>query len=253
MTDYSHSFILLYSLIQGITEFIPVSSSGHLNIIESLYNDSQSRNLLYETTAHFSSLLALIIYLYRNNSDSLKSLFSNNYKLVIISVAPALVMGLIIKILNLNFLSLSMIACTSIIGGVMLLLVIKLKKIRIKTRSTKLDFFIAGLFQCLAFLPGFSRSGSCITAFLLLNQKKDQAIKNSLLMSFPVILISFISNAQDLNFISLDMNLLIIFIITFISSYLTLFLFIKYINQIGFMPYVIYRILLGLILLIYFS
>jgi len=253
MTDYSHSFILLYSLIQGITEFIPVSSSGHLNIIESLYNDSQSRNLLYETTAHFSSLLALIIYLYRNNSDSLKSLFSNNYKLVIISVAPALVMGLIIKILNLNFLSLSMIACTSIIGGVMLLLVIKLKQIRIKTRSTKLDFFIAGLFQCLAFLPGFSRSGSCITAFLLLNQKKDQAIKNSLLMSFPVILISFISNAQDLNFISLDMNLLIIFIITFISSYLTLFLFIKYINQIGFMPYVIYRILLGLILLIYFS
>jgi len=253
MTDYSYSFILLYSLIQGITEFIPVSSSGHLNIIESLYNDSQSRNLLYETTAHFSSLFALAIYLYRNNSDNLKDLFSNNFKLVIVSMVPALAVGFIIKILNLNFLSLSMVAYTSIIGAIMLLLVIKFKKIRIKTKSLKLDFFIAGLFQCLAFLPGFSRSGSCITAFLLLDQKREQAIKNSLLMSFPIILISFLSNAQDLNFISLDINLLIIFMITFISAYLTLLLFIKYINQIGFMPYVIYRILLGSILLIYFS
>ena len=253
MTDYSYSFILLYSLVQGITEFIPVSSSGHLNVIESLYNDKQSRNLLYETTAHFSSLLALITYFYRNNSDSLKELFSNNFKLVMISMLPALAMGFIIKILNLNFLSLSMIGYTSIVGAIMLLLVIKFKKIRVKTKSSKLDFFIAGLFQCLAFLPGFSRSGTCITAFLLLDQKKEQAIKNSLLMSFPIILISFLSNAQDLNLISLDMNLLIIFIITFLSAYLTLFLFIKYINQIGFMPYVIYRILLGSIPLIYFS
>ena len=166
---------------------------------------------------------------------------------------PALAMGLIIKILNLNFLSLHMIAYTSIIGAVMLLLVIKFKKIRIKTRSLKLDFFIAGLFQCLAFLPGFSRSGSCITAFLLLDKKREQAIKNSLLMSFPIILISFLSNAKELNLISLDINLLIIFIITFISAYLTLLFFIKYINRIGFMPYVIYRILLGSILLIYFS
>ena len=146
-----------------------------------------------------------------------------------------------------------MIAYTSIIGAVMLLLVIKFKTIRIKTRSLKLDFFIAGLFQCLAFLPGFSRSGSCITAFLLLDKKRELAIKNSLLMSFPIILISFLSNAKELNLISLDINLLIIFIITFISAYLTLLFFIKYINRIGFMPYVIYRILLGLILLIYFS
>ena len=72
-------------------------------------------------------------------------------------------------------------------------------------------------------------------------------------MSFPIILISFLSNAKELNLISLDINLLIIFIITFISAYLTLLFFIKYINRIGFMPYVIYRILLGLILLIYFS
>jgi undecaprenyl-diphosphatase len=166
---------------------------------------------------------------------------------------PALAIGLIIKILNLNFLSLHMIAYTSIIGAVMLLIVIKFKKIRIKTRSLKIDFFIAGLFQCLAFLPGFSRSGSCITAFLLLDKKREQAIKNSLLMSFPIILISFLSNAKELNLISLDINLLIIFIITFISAYLTLLFFIKYINRIGFMPYVIYRILLGSILLIYFS
>ena len=56
-------FYAFYSIIQGITEFIPISSSGHLNLLELLYNKSDSRNYLYETTAHFSSLLALILYL----------------------------------------------------------------------------------------------------------------------------------------------------------------------------------------------
>jgi len=251
MTEYPLYFILLYSLVQGITEFIPISSSGHLNIIESLLNGSENRNLLFETTAHFSSLLALTVYLLKHSSFGLKNLISDNFKLIAISFIPALIIGLIMKILNFNFLSLKIIAYTSIIGAIILFAADKFKNIQIKTKSPSMDFLIAGIFQCLAFLPGFSRSGSCITAFLILGQNKKQAITNSLLMSFPIILLSFLSNAHDLELISIDKSLLFIFIITFISAYLTLYFFIKYINRIGFTPYVIYRIILGFIILYY--
>ena len=59
-------FYIFYSVIQGITEFIPISSSGHLNIIELVFSNLEERNFLYETTAHFASLLALLLYLYKN-------------------------------------------------------------------------------------------------------------------------------------------------------------------------------------------
>ncbi len=253
MTENSFLFILLYSLVQGITEFIPISSSGHLNIIEFLLNGSQNRNLLFETTAHFSSLIALIVYLQIHSQSNLKNLISKNFKLIAISFIPALFIGIVIKTFNLDFLSLRMIAYTSIVGAIMLFVVDRLKNFRIKNQSPSINFFIAGIFQCLAFLPGFSRSGCCITAFLILNKEKKEAITNSLLMSFPIIFISFLSNAKDLSIRSIDTSLLLIFIITFISAYITLFLFIKYINKIGFTPYIIYRILLGIVIIYYLN
>ena len=75
MTEYI--FYTIYGLIQGITEFIPISSSGHLNIIEILFTKTDTRNLLYETTAHFASLLALLIYLFKNGHFKLSNFQSN--------------------------------------------------------------------------------------------------------------------------------------------------------------------------------
>ena len=253
MTDSSVIFILLYSTVQGITEFIPVSSSGHLNIIEYLFKNSEERNMLYETTAHISTTLALILYLLSHSQDSLKSLFMNNYKLIGISVIPAVLLGFLFKIFNVNFFSLKIIAIASIIGAVMLLSADKFNKLKISIKSPVMEFFIAGLFQCLAFIPGFSRSGSCITAFLILGKKKDEAIISSILMSFPIIILSFVSNLKDLENIKINIDLIFIFIISFLSAYFTLVFFIKYINKIGFTPYVIYRIFLGSVILYYLN
>ena len=253
MTENSLLIIFIYSLVQGITEFIPVSSSGHLNIIEHFMNNSGKRNLLFETTAHMSTILALLLYLARHSKSSLKKLFLNNYKLIVISMIPALIVGFLFKIFDLNFFSLRVVAATSIIGAIMLLGADKLNRIKINIKSPLVEFFIAGLFQCLAFLPGFSRSGSCITAFLLLGKKKEQAITNSLIMSFPIIILSFLSNIKDINIIEINLDLALIFIISFLSAYFTLFFFIKYINKIGFTPYIIYRIFLGLIIIYYLN
>jgi len=253
MTENSLLAIFIYSLIQGITEFIPVSSSAHLNIIENFINNSEKRNLLFETTAHMSTILALLLYLVRHSESSLKDLFLNNYKLIVISMIPALIVGFLFKIFDVNFFSLKIIAVTSIIGAIMLFGADKLNKIKMTINSPLVEFSIAGLFQCLAFLPGFSRSGSCITAFLLLGKKKEQAINNSLLMSFPIIILSFLSNIKDINTIEINLDLILIFVISFLSAYFTLFFFIKYINKIGFTPYIIYRIFLGLMILFYLN
>ena len=107
-------FYAFYSIIQGVTEFIPISSSGHLNLLELLYNNKgESRNYLYETTAHFSSLLALVFYLYKQNH-----LEFNNIKLnfipITLATIPAIVVGALLILYDLNFFSFKIIGYTSI-------------------------------------------------------------------------------------------------------------------------------------------
>ena len=120
---------------------------------------------------------------------------------------------------------------------------------RLEVKSRVLKFFLAGVFQCLAFIPGFSRSASCIIAFRLLGEERKVSSIYSLYLGMPIIAISFLSNFKDLKNMFIDINLVIIFIVTFISAYITLNLFINFINKISFTPFVIYRILLGLIIL----
>ena len=97
-------FYAFYSIIQGITEFIPISSSGHLNLLELLYNKGDSRNYLYETTAHFSSLLALIFYLYRQNHFEFNNI-KLNFVPIVLATIPAILVGAYLKIFNINFLA----------------------------------------------------------------------------------------------------------------------------------------------------
>ena len=248
--DYLFHF--LYSIIQGITEFIPISSSGHLNLLELLYNKSISRNYLYETTAHFSSLLALVFYLYKQNHFEF-NIIKLNFIPITIATIPAIVVGAFLILFDINFFSFQIIGYTSILGGILLYLSdLKIFQV-IKISDKKIKFLLAGFFQCLAFLPGFSRSGSCIIAFRLMGENRKNSSVMSLYLGIPIILISFLSNIRDIDVIQFDFNLLIIFIFTFIFAYLTLKLFITYINDIGFKPFVIYRLIFGLIILFLFS
>ena len=91
MTNYI--FYPIYSIIQGITEFIPISSSGHLNILEIIVNNENSRNLLYETTAHMASLLALLLYLLKNDHFS-KANIKLNFIPITLATIPAAIVGL---------------------------------------------------------------------------------------------------------------------------------------------------------------
>ncbi len=248
---FENFFYIFYSLIQGITEFIPISSSGHLNLMELIGAKLEKRNFLYETSAHFASLLALLLYLFKNKHFDLSTIKNISYP-VFFATIPALILGFIMIVLKIDIISLKIIAFSSIFGGVMLYIsdLENYKKFNIKNITLK--FFLAGLFQCLAFIPGFSRSGSCIIAFRLLGEKRKTSSIYSLYLGIPIIFLSFLSNIRNLDIIILDLNLVIIFFVTFITAYTTLVLFIKFIEKISFAPFVIYRILLGIIVLTIF-
>ena len=248
----SSIFYIFYGLMQGITEFIPISSSGHLNILEILFKSIESRNYLYETSAHFASLLALLIYLFANKHFS-KSNIKAYWKILIYATVPAIILGFIFKFYDVNYVSLKLIGYTSIIGAILLYVSDKAKKINLKIENKSTRFILAGFFQCLAFLPGFSRAGGCIIAFRIFGVDRKYSSIYSLYMGIPIICLSFFSNIKEFENFIVDKNLSLIFITTFFAAYFTITVFIKVINKIGFTPFVIYRIILGLILLIYFS
>ena len=243
-------FYFFYGFLQGFTEFIPISSSGHLNIIDIFYKNTESRNYLYETSAHFASLLALLIYLFVHKYFS-KSNIRAFFKIIVYATIPAVFLGVILKFYDLNFISLKIIGYTSITGAVMLYVSDKSKRLRFNINNKRTKFILAGFFQCLAFLPGFSRAGSCIIAFRLFGEDRKYSSIYSLYMGIPIIGLSFFSNINDFDSFILDKNILIIFITTFFTAYITIFLFIKVIDKIGFTPFVMYRILLGAVLLAY--
>ena len=248
----SSIFFVFYGLIQGITEFIPISSSGHLNILEILFKNLESRNYLYETSAHFASLLALLLYLFANKHFS-KSNIKSYWKILIYATIPAIILGIILKFYDVNYINLKLIGYTSIAGAILLYVSDKAKKFKLKIKNKSTKFILAGLFQCLAFLPGFSRAGSCIIAFRLFGEDRKYSSIYSLYMGIPIICLSFFSNIKEFENFIVDKNLSLIFITTFFAAYFTISVFIKVINKIGFTPFVIYRVLLGIILLMYLS
>ena len=196
--------------------------------------------------------MALLLYLFANKHFS-KLNIKTYWKILIYATIPAIVLGFILKFYDLSYINLKLIGYTSIAGAILLYVSDKAKKFKLKIKNKSTKFILAGLFQCLAFLPGFSRAGSCIIAFRLFGEDRKHSSIYSLYMGIPIISLSFFSNIKEFENFILDTNISLIFITTFFAAYFTISVFIKVINKIGFTPFVIYRILLGLILLIYLS
>lgn len=245
--------IFILSLVQGITEFLPVSSSSHLILISKYFNFG-NQSLSIDVSLHIGSFIAVLVYF---NKD-IVSFFNNKiiFFKILISSIPVMIVGFILvetgiieKIRNIRI-----IAFTTIIFGVLLYFSdrFKLEKNINKDFTYKSALFI-GFFQIISLVPGVSRSGIAITAARLLKFKRVDAGKISFLISVPILGavsifgIKDLISSDDLSFTSL--NLLSI-IVSFFFSLITIKYFLKYINRFNLNLFVYYRVFLGLLLII---
>lgn len=258
--------LLILALIQGVTEFLPISSSGHLILLPNLTGMADQGQAL-DVAVHVGTLLAVILYFW----SDVKIVTSGLGRLIkgridnqgafwalclIIATIPVILVGLALKLSGLN----DLLRSTAVIGWTMLLFGIVLYWAdqtgpivkRAENWSLK-DAIIMGLWQTLALIPGTSRSGITITAGRQLGYDRESAARLSMLMSIPTILASgallSIEVVQDAD-MSIVRDAAIAAIFAFLAALAALKLMFKLLKSVSFTPYVIYRVILGVILLI---
>ena len=244
--------ILVLSLVQGITEFLPISSSSHLILI-SKYLNFDSQSLSIDVSLHIGSFLAVIFYFYKDiiNFYENKMLFLK----ILISSIPIMVVGFFLVKSGAveKIRSIEIIAWTTLIFGFLLYISDKFElKKNIKNDFNLKSAIIIGLLQISSLIPGVSRSGIAITAARFLKFKRNDAAKISFLISIPILgAVSgygFINILFTKNINFTIINLLAI-ILSFLFSFLTIKYFLKYIKKFNLNIFVYYRLLLGFILL----
>jgi len=242
--------IIILSAVQGISEFIPVSSSAHLYLISEI-QDFKIKSLLTDVSLHFGSLLAILFYF---REDFLK-LFKDKklLKLLIFGSLPLIIVGLFVfKTGLINHLrNIEIIAWTTIIFAIFLYIADKFtigKKI--ETDLNLRSIFAIGIFQVLALIPGVSRAGIVITAGRILNFDRYDSTKISFYLSVPAIAGASFLSLKELTFSNIEVNFLVLLAIicSFIFSYLTIKYFLIFVKKFSMNFFVIYRVCLGLVL-----
>lgn len=203
---------LILGLVQGITEPIPISSSGHLVILSHLINNKVINDLNFEIIVNFGSLLA-IIFFFRQQLKAIINDFINylktknkqakaNYKygwLILIGTLPASLVGLFLKdTIESNLGNVKLIGASFIITAMFLYAIRNIKGEKDDQHLTIKDALIIGLFQVIALFPGISRSGSTIVGGMFNNLKRETAFKFSFMLYIPISLATMIIGVKDL-------------------------------------------------------
>ena len=265
------SFLL--GLIQGLTEFLPISSSGHLVLGEAFLGGKMDKSITFEVVVHFGTLCSIMIYYQKEITDILSSIWDliihpgefsekastdSNIKLtgfILLSMIPALIVGLTMRDTIENvFLNPFMVSIMLLVTGSILFVTKFRNKFPNDLKSS--SAFGIGLAQAFAILPGISRSGSTISLGLYLGIKREKVANFSFLMVIPVIAGAMLLEVNDMIAMGIPMssfwNLLIGFLTSFISGYFALKYLIIILRTKGIHPFAWYCWAIGLAGLIYF-
>tara|TARA_A100001011_G_C14188761_1_gene790268 strand:- start:322 stop:1089 length:768 start_codon:yes stop_codon:yes gene_type:complete len=248
--------IFFLSAIQGISEFLPISSSAHLILVSNFY-EFKSSSLLIDISLHFGSLLAIISFFRKELFDIRNNL--KLLKLLTIGSIPLIVFGYILHTSELIYLlrNIKLIAFTTLFFGIILFFADQ-SKIE-KNISSNLDvksILFIGFFQILALIPGVSRAGITMTAARFLKFNRVDASKISFILSIPALAGASFLGFKNVFHQSIEVNyiLIVAIILSFTFSYITIKFFLNFINKFSLNAFVGYRIIIGLLLLyiIYF-
>ena len=260
--------VIFLSLIQGITEFLPVSSSAHL-ILFPTFSGNKDQGLLIDISVHLGSLIAVTTFFWLDVKVILvssakffsRSLDGGDRNLVVclvVATIPAVVLGATLKYSGLyDYIreSTLIIGITMLGFGILLWFSDRNKQVDTKISEwTIRHALILGFWQMLALIPGTSRSGITITGARFLNYDRSSAIKISMLMSIPTIIAAATLEFYSLGFENISINWIEIvaaIIISALAAFGALSLMMRLLTTVNFTPYVLYRILLGTILIIW--
>ena len=257
--------IFLVSILQGLTEFLPISSSAHLIILPTIMA-VKDQGIFIDISVHLGSLLALLVFFRKDSLNLVQgAYFLGKFNLkdkkaqlvlqLILATIPVVIVGLFFKIHDINSLlrSIELIGWTMIFFGVFLFFSDQFGHTKKRANHWNYrDSILMGAFQVLALIPGVSRSGITISGARLLGYEKYDAIRLSMLMSIPTILASgallmpgLLNGNNSVSFLELFIS----FMVSFFSAMIALSFLIKFLSVLSFTPYIIYRIALGFFLL----
>ena len=248
--------IFLLSIIQGVSEFLPVSSAAHLILASSIY-EFKNQSLLIDISLHLGSLLAILYYFKNNIFDFNKNKYLF-YK-ILIGTLPLIIIGYVLYITNIihYFRNIKVIAWATLFFGILLYIADKnkfFKKID-KDFNVK-SVLVIGFFQILALIPGVSRAGITITAGRILGFNRTDSTKIAFYLSIPALAGASALGIKDLFKQNIDFNFLFVFgiFLSFLFSLITIKTFLKFVKNFSLNVFAIYRIFLAMILfyIIYF-
>ncbi len=258
--------VIVLALLQGLTEFLPISSSAHL-ILPSKIFGWDDQGLAFDVAVHVGTLAAVMVFfrkdLARLSTGWLNTGFtqqpSADGKLawyVLIATIPACLSGFLLNHwIEDHLRSVEVIAWTTIGFGILLGIADRRQGQIDVTQMTLLMVLVIGVAQALALVPGTSRSGITITAALLLGMQRSDAARFSFLLSIPLILGAGGLKTVELIQTSLPVDWLALIVgvaVSAVSAWLCIYYFLAFINRIGMLPFVIYRLILGTLLLVFF-
>jgi undecaprenyl-diphosphatase len=259
--------VVWLALLQGLTEFLPISSSAHLILTPRLLG-WEDQGVVFDVAVHLGTLIAVVAYFRHDIAtmfvdwiNALRGRGMSHSALmawgIIVATIPAAMVGLLFKdFIQSELRSPVVIGFASILFGLVLWWV---DRSAVQDRGEKnlgwKDFILIGLAQALALIPGTSRSGITMTAGLMLGLTRDASARFSFLMSIPIIVASGLSVVKDMSQSSTAIDLTALglgTVIAAISAFICIHYFLVFIKNIGMLPFVIYRVLLGAVLLALF-
>ncbi|EGR0787763.1 undecaprenyl-diphosphate phosphatase [Vibrio vulnificus] len=261
-------YALFLGIVQGITEFLPISSSAHL-ILMPTFLGVVDQGVSFDLATHIGTLLAVLVYFRRDiallitewgKSITQRQYSSANSRLawaILWGTFPAALAGLFLfDLIDDQLRSVMVILFTTVAYGVMLGLAdIFGRKVRELESLGWRDVLIVGCAQALALIPGTSRSGVTITAALILGFNRQAASRLSFLLAIPITALAAAAKIAEVamdSSVTVDwLALLIGSVTSFLTAILAIHYFLKFLNQFGMMPYVIYRLILAVILYFY--
>lgn len=261
--------ILLLAFIQGLTEFLPISSSAHLILLPNFFA-WKDQGLVFDIAVHLGTLVAVIWYFYKDIKLLFFDLFASIVKQqtigdsklawgLILATIPVSLVGLLFKeVIETSLRSTIVIAYTTLIFGIVLGIAdyVNRQYSHLKTQLSWSIMLLVGISQTIALIPGVSRSGITLSAILLLGVNRRIGMQFVFLLSIPVIMLSSGLAISDLlagKAIIAWLDLFIAIVVSAICAYIVIAFFMRFIEKMSLMPFVIYRILLALLIFLFYD